>query len=256
MNIKFLGVGSAFTTADYFQSNLLITADSGKRLLVDCGTDVRFSLAEAGLGPFDIDAVYLSHQHADHLGGIEFLVYATFFSPDFKHPLLFAEENLLHTAWEHSIKGGLGCVDDVPRKLDDFFRPQPVAENGSFEWEGNRFTLVKMPHVITQVCQLYSYGLLMESSGGEKAFFSTDALYQPDILAPLAEQVQVIWHDAETRNPATGVHAHYEQLVDLPAAIKAKTWLYHYQPNPEFNPLEDGFLGFVAKGQEFTLKSR
>jgi len=34
MKIKFIGVGSAFTTQDYYQSNMLITARSGKDLLV------------------------------------------------------------------------------------------------------------------------------------------------------------------------------------------------------------------------------
>lgn len=254
MNIKFLGVGSAFTTAEYYQSNLLVTADSGKRMLLDCGTDIRFSLAEAGLGPFDLDAVYLSHQHADHLGGVEFLCYATFFSPDFKHPRIYGQGDLLETAWERSLAGGLSCVDDKCRSLSDFFRPMPQESNGSFTWEGIRFTLVPMPHVVTAVCSIYSYGLLIEPPNGKKVFFSTDALYRPDTLAEIAQQADLIWHDAETRNPPTGVHAHYEELKNLPESIKAKTWLYHYQPDPPYDPTKDGFLGFVAKGQSFDFK--
>jgi len=33
MKIKFIGAGSAFTSPDYYQSNMLITSKSGKRLL-------------------------------------------------------------------------------------------------------------------------------------------------------------------------------------------------------------------------------
>ena len=42
MKIIPLGVGSAFTMDDY-QTNLIIE-QNGKRLLIDAGTDIRFSL--------------------------------------------------------------------------------------------------------------------------------------------------------------------------------------------------------------------
>src|SRR5215813_8474415 len=71
MKLTFIGTGSAFTM-DNFQSNMLLE-DSGKRLLIDAGGDVRFALAKVGLGAKDIDALYISHLHADHIGGIEWL---------------------------------------------------------------------------------------------------------------------------------------------------------------------------------------
>jgi len=43
--LTFLGAGAAFTM-DNFQSNMLITSDLGKHLLIDCGGDVRHSLAK------------------------------------------------------------------------------------------------------------------------------------------------------------------------------------------------------------------
>ena len=58
MKIKFIGVGGAFTTKDYWQSNAVVTAASGKHLLLDCGGYARFSLQEQGLSSNDIDAVY------------------------------------------------------------------------------------------------------------------------------------------------------------------------------------------------------
>jgi phosphoribosyl 1,2-cyclic phosphodiesterase len=41
------------------------------RLLVDCGLGIRqlaLRLAEAGLAPEDIDAVFITHEHGDHIG--------------------------------------------------------------------------------------------------------------------------------------------------------------------------------------------
>ncbi len=49
--LRFLGSGNAFTVGDgNWQSNMLIESDAGRRLLVDCGSDARLSLAEQGLG--------------------------------------------------------------------------------------------------------------------------------------------------------------------------------------------------------------
>ena len=68
MELRFAGVGSAFTTKEYWQSNMIVSHD-GKNLLIDCGGDIRFSLAELNMSYKDIDAVYISHLHADHIGG-------------------------------------------------------------------------------------------------------------------------------------------------------------------------------------------
>ena len=71
--LTFAGAGSAFTTdADNFQSNMVIETAEG-RLLIDCGGDARHSTKALGLKPRDIDAVYISHLHADHIGGLEWL---------------------------------------------------------------------------------------------------------------------------------------------------------------------------------------
>lgn len=48
LKITFLGSGSAFyNDVDNFQSNLLLECQ-GRSLLLDCGTDIRFSMREAG----------------------------------------------------------------------------------------------------------------------------------------------------------------------------------------------------------------
>ncbi|OGG93394.1 MAG: hypothetical protein A2527_01610 [Candidatus Lambdaproteobacteria bacterium RIFOXYD2_FULL_50_16] len=253
MKILFLGVGAAFTTAEYFQSNMLLTADSGKKLLIDCGSDLRFAMAEAGVGVGQIDALYLSHQHADHLGGVEWLAYATFFAPSLPRPKLFIEENLAQEAWEHSLKGGLSCVDDYPRDLSSFFDLRLQKENGQFVWEGVRFSLYKMPHVMTKLGNLYSYGLLIEAPGREPVFISTDTIFAPEILEKIGAKSALIFHDCETKGPPSLVHCHYQELRKLPKEFRAKTWLYHYQPNPQFDAVKDGFLGFVQKGQEFEF---
>jgi phosphoribosyl 1,2-cyclic phosphate phosphodiesterase len=50
------------------RSSILLES-GGKRLLVDCGPDLRQQLLEAGVG--DLDAVIITHDHADHCHGID-----------------------------------------------------------------------------------------------------------------------------------------------------------------------------------------
>lgn len=45
-----------------------------KLLLIDCGTTLRYSLKEAGYEYKDIDYVYISHLHFDHVGGLEEMI--------------------------------------------------------------------------------------------------------------------------------------------------------------------------------------
>lgn len=257
MKIRFIGVGSAFTTSEYFQSNLLITADSGRKMLVDCGTDIRFSLREAMPEPplpyEEIDAVYISHLHSDHIGGMEWMAFQTYFNPDQQRPRLYMEETIMREMWHSSLKGGLGTIEGKRMHLTDYFDCRPAAADGSFIWESIRFTLVRMEHVITGYRDFYSYGLLI-SDGADRwppVFLTTDTQYRPHLIRDIAREASLIFHDCETSPIRSVVHAHYQDLRGLPADVRARMWLYHYQPDPMVDPKGDGFLGFVEKGQEF-----
>ncbi len=259
MKIKFIGVGSAFTTQEYYQSNMLITARSGKKLLLDCGSDARFSLGEQQIYAHNvgqhIDAVYISHLHADHIGSMEWLAFSAFFKQPHKKPTLFMEEELMHNLWEHSLKGGLECIEGKIMQLTDYFDCHPQSKDGTFTWENIQATLVKMQHVAGGYKNHHSYGLLLKENLGASVFISTDTQFMPDLIEKMAQKADVIFHDCETTPFNTPVHAHYKELCTLDPTLKQKIWLYHYQPQPEQNPVADGFKGFVVKGQEFEFSA-
>ena len=260
-SIIFLGVGSAFTTAQYYQSNLLITSGNGKTMLIDCGSDARFSLAEWSQKqnrPMpNIDAVYTSHLHADHIGGLEWLAFTSYFNPDMPKPALYAVDDVLNLLWSDALRAGLGYINDKMMILSDFFRIQPVTITHTFLWESIRFTPIKMMHVRNSYRNVYSYGLIIQGDeGGPTYFFSSDALFNHELVDLLNEwhpKVKFFFQDAETMPFQTYVHAHYDELLTLPDSIRQKMWLYHYNPNPPYDPQKDGFQGFVEKGQTFCL---
>ena len=68
MDVTLLGVGEAFD-ADEPNSSVLVQAD-GYTLLIDCGHSVVAPLWRICPGAETVDAVYLTHHHADHVLGL------------------------------------------------------------------------------------------------------------------------------------------------------------------------------------------
>ena len=72
--------------------------EDGRRchgLLIDCGTDIRWSMKKAGKSVKDVEAVYISHMHADHAGGLDWLAYSKYFDPDAEKPNLICHNSLV-----------------------------------------------------------------------------------------------------------------------------------------------------------------
>lgn len=253
MQLLFLGSGSAHTVgADNFQSNMMLIADSGRRLLIDCGSDVRWSLAKQGLSHLDVTDIYISHLHADHIGGLEYVGFQTKFDPRCERPRLYIEASLAAPLWNRALRGGMGVISGTETELDTFFDVRIVTANQPFEWEGARLEPVPAVHVSSPRATVHSYGLLIERDG-HRTFLTTDTQFTPGRLAAYYGGADLIFHDCETGPARTGVHPRYDDLVELPAAVRAKTWLYGYPPGPLPDAAAAGFRGFVRAGQSFEL---
>lgn len=252
--MTFLGAGSAFTVGDgNFQSNVLIEdLSSDRKLLIDCGGDIRFSLNDAKLKMADVTDVYISHPHGDHIGGLEGLAFSTKWIPNREKTNLYVSRHFVTDLWSKSLSGGLESIEGETAGLDTFFDVHPVGIKGRFEWQGIKFQLVQVVHIMNGYGIVPSFGLMFVING-MTFFFTSDTQFAPHQLIKFYDQADVIFHDCETAPFKSGVHAHYSFLKTLESRYKKKMWLYHYQPGELPDAVSDGFHGFVKKGQEFTF---
>jgi ribonuclease BN (tRNA processing enzyme) len=249
MKLMFLGSGSAFTVGnDNFQSNLLLS-DGTKRLLIDCGSDARLALHRVNLDHRHIDNVYISHLHADHAGGLEWLGFTRKFAT-LPKPKLYLHRSMLDDIWEHLLSAGMASIQDVRCDLNTYFKPQPVSRY--FKWQGIRFECIQSIHVYHDEQLQPCYGLFF-SIQGTRIFFTADTRFSPERLMPYYQQADYIFHDCETLVPPSGVHAHYQELCQLPLPIKQKMWLYHFNPGVLPVTGAEHFRGFVQPRQVFDF---
>lgn len=252
MKLIFLGSGSAFTVgADNFQSNMLLVEQNNK-LLIDCGSDIRFSLHSLNFSYLDVTDIYISHLHSDHVGGLEYIGFSRKFDSRCNKPKLYLSKELANDLWNRTLSGGMRSIEGDVAELDTYFDVNKIAINSYFVWMGVHFYLIPIAHVKNEYAVIPSYGLFFEVNK-IKIFLTTDAQFCPQQIEKLYNQADIIFHDCETSRSKSIIHAHYDELLTLSEDIRNKMWLYHYQNESLPNPQKDGFRGFVKRGQVFDF---
>lgn len=245
-----------------WQSNFLIEFDMpdkrGKggpyRLLLDAGADLRHSLKGVGLGASDIDGIYISHPHSDHIGGIEFLALSTLFNPFYapakkewlgeqfitdklfleqeswpcppgnSKPDIFIHRKVLEPL-RRAVGPGLDTVQGVPDvRLETYFDIHVIGKQKSGETKKYTFhdgddnwkvTPIFAMHVISSSEEMASYGISLEHSSGYNILFPTDTQHMmPPQLESHYKRANRIYMDCETSDFPTGVHPHMNDLVN------------------------------------------
>ncbi|MBS0351141.1 MAG: MBL fold metallo-hydrolase [Proteobacteria bacterium] len=256
MRFIFIGSGAAFVKDPHnYQSNILLQSPSKELLLIDCGTDARRALNELNLTHRDIANVYISHLHADHAGGLEWLAFTRKFDQQkCSKPNLYISKRFTAPLWDHTLSGGLTSLSDEPASLSAFFQVYSIPEGQGFQWQNINFQLIKSQHILSNFAEMPSYGLFFQVNN-RWIYLTTDAQFQLENFLPYYRQASLIFQDCETSAHPSGVHAHYQQLKALDPSIKSKMWLYHYNCDHDGLPdaVADGFCGFVKPRQVFEL---
>lgn len=78
MKVHVIGAGWSIPQENRSKTSILLRND--KAVLFDCGSDVAKALNRFGLSYDELDAIFISHRHLDHMDGICSLLHATWLS--------------------------------------------------------------------------------------------------------------------------------------------------------------------------------
>lgn len=260
MKITFLGVGSAFAKKNA-RSSLLV--ENGKtRLMVDCGATAPAAVLDYGLSLKDITHVFITHLHADHIGGLEELSFIVRFNHKYR-PKLVSTPPLLERLWDNSLRGGLEFIEETPnnaepQSLEKYFELFPVSPEKWISLDGNEPLEIQL-HPTDHVLGLETYSVeIRNPENPEKhILFSGDTRINPPLLKEKVETCKYIFHDCQLFDSGEdnkfGVHASYNDLLKLPENIRNKTWIYHYGDTVLPDACADGFQGFLQHLQSFEI---
>jgi ribonuclease Z len=185
--IVFLGTcGNQTATAE---AVAFVVMSDNDNLLIDAGPGVVRQIYASGLQPSDINAVLLTHAHADHVAGFAYFVWSRFYDS-----LGGAEpKDLRVLAPEHMITGLKSMLE---------FSYNPVSFPFVIQWEGlsssgpdcrstNGFQVTTTPVDHTVI----TLGSRIDLEDGTSVAYSADTLYASNFVE-LARDVPVLIHEA------------------------------------------------------------
>lgn len=242
LDLLVLGTGDAFS-AEHYSSCFALRAED-RWLLVDCPHPIRKmireSSAHAGI-ELDVDqleAVALTHLHADHASGLEGLGFFSHFALG-RRARIAVHPAVARRLWDGHLVAGMEQLRDsagnvVRKRLEDYFELVSLNEAGStaigpFAIEC-RFTRHHVPTTALRV-----------TAGQRRIAFSADTEFDADLIAWLGEADLVV-HEV-----GLGIHTAAHQLAALPAALRARMRLSHFPDHLDLSsigiePLAEGTL--------------
>jgi ribonuclease BN (tRNA processing enzyme) len=237
-----LGVGDAFSAVHYSSSYALRA--EGRWLLVDCPHPIRKMMREAAirsgvaLDIDGVDAVVLTHLHADHVSGVEDLGFFSHFVLG-RRARIAAHPEVARRLWDGHLAAGMERIAAPGRAPDektfeDYFELVSLGETrplqiGPFQIECRR----TQHHVPTTALRVRAAGRVVG--------FSADTAFDPELIAWLGAADLVV-HEA-----GFGIHTPLERLGELPEATRSRMRLAHFPDALDLSaspvePLEQGRL--------------
>ncbi len=163
--VKFLGSGNAFCPDGRMHSLVLID----EKILVDAPPTIIPQLKRANLSPADINTLFITHWHGDHIFGFPFFILERKYISDREG------KNMLNV---HLHQGGSSRLEKLselafPNTLRDFlsnritFHEEPSGEvSGCPQWRYERFSVEHVPETEPHGYQFFhSSGLSLLHSG-------------------------------------------------------------------------------------------
>ena len=166
----------------------------GRTVVVDCGLGVSRGLVEAGVSLKELDLVFITHLHSDHvleLGGLLHTAWTTGLDHEVR---VFGPPGTGHywsrfaQAMEFDIE--IRIADEGRPDIRELVRIEEFAEGTVFEEDGLRVSALRVDHPPVTDC----FALRFDHAGGSVVFSADTAFFPP--LADFARDADVLVHEA------------------------------------------------------------
>jgi ribonuclease Z len=199
MRIVMLGTGAALPDPDRCHTSILITLESGRHLMLDCGHGATRQLMRVDVNPADVGDLFLTHLHHDHVCELPFFVISgwilnrvgalNIFGPDGTKKLVG------HLFENGAFDADIRARGAYPARQANMEAIRPnVTEyaSGVICDDGElRVTAALMDHIPTEISPCYGFRIEAE---GKTVVFSGDTAPCDNILA-LSRGADLLIHE-------------------------------------------------------------
>ncbi len=239
--LRFLGVGSA-QAPELGSACGVLEKDGEPLLMIDCGAEALTAYLDRYKKP--PHAIYITHTHMDHVGGLERLFYKIYFDERLRGSVrLYAHAAL---------------VPLLQARIADY--PEVLAEGGANFWDA--FHLIPLSRgfwcsglwfdvfATRHHAPLTSFGIALAGS----MVWTGDTRPVPEMLGTYAAHGELVAHDcALVGNPS---HTGLDDLDrEYPADVRARLVLYHYASVADAQAMETRGFRAARPGDELALAS-
>lgn len=215
MKLHVLGCGDAFGSGGRSPSAYLVEADE-RLFLLDCGPAVLPAMKRAGFDPRRLDAVFLSHLHGDHYGGLPFLCLEYLHQSRRGRPIQVAgppgtEEKVRQLF--RLMYGGVNSQEPSPLHFHVLEPEKPAAV------EGIQVLPFRVPHQTDEI----SLGLKINYAG-KQLLFSGDSAWTERFVEQ-ARGVDLFLCECSFYDRGNGNHVRYVELLEALPRLECKKLL-------------------------------
>lgn len=236
---------------------------STKNIIIDCGIGVARSTVEAGVSLLDIDAVFITHLHSDHvleLGPLLYTAWTTGLNTEIQvfgpEGILEYWEGFLHSmSFDHDIR----IADEGRTPIRNLVKVVPYGEGTVEGFENIQISALRVDHPPVMDC----FALRFESPRASVVFSADTCFFPP--LAEFSRGADVLIHEAMLtagvdnlvkRTPSAGrlrehllaAHTPAEDAARIAAAaFVGKLVLNHLVPADDPQFFDEDWLVEVSK---------
>jgi ribonuclease BN (tRNA processing enzyme) len=240
LTLHFLGTGNAH--ADELGSSSAVVEDAASPILmIDCGPDSIATYMAAYEDQLP-EAVFITHTHMDHIGGLENLFYRAYFQEAYRGKIRLYVPVKLIDILQKRLADYPSILAEGNANFWDCFQLIPISD--SFWHQGLQFSVFPVRHHQ----YLSAYGLSLPGI----FLFTGDTCPIPEIINSLTSHNEMIFHDASTRsNPShTCIHDVWRYYSEHQLS---RTVFYHYESVEAGNEIEHLGYSIARPGQSFVL---